>query len=489
MAITLVMMAAVVNLFANVGESVRNRRATLEMSGTLRMVRTRLQKDLSGATCDGIPKSHPGDNDKADGYIEIVEGPWSDKNPSILTDLIDDPNNGNPELDYATSQVPSSNAQLDPGNITDGRGLGDYDDILALTVRSEDEPFVGRGLVQNSSNVWIPGQIESTLAEVVWYAVEDHSDEPGMRTVYRRALLIAPWVNLSGISQPSNYSLSALRGFYSQYDISVHIEEDPPGSGTYRWVPNTLSDLIKRENRFGHYIENVAVGANGSPYGFPHHIDQTSIRFPFKGIISPLRPLSGERKGEDLMLNDVLAFDVRVFDPEAQLIDNSGTIAEPSDAGWRHTHPIVGYGAYVDLGYWGQYMGYAFSLGLTVPSEHPVPTVFSDDSSQKSHLAALVERTFDTWSFHYENDGLDTDNLDGDNNPYTGIDEGTNGLDDIVPYDTPPSPAARDGVDDIGERETMPPYDVPLRGIQVKLRIYESDSRQIRETSVIQSFQ
>jgi len=45
------------------------------------------------------------------------------------------------------------------------------------------------------------------------------------------------------------------------------------------------------------------------------------------------------------------------------------------------------------------------------------------------------------------------------------------------------------GVDDIGERETAPPYDVPLPGIQVKFRLYEFDSRQIRAASVTREFE
>ena len=101
MAITLIMMAAVVNLFANVGASVRNRRATIEMSGQLRMVRLRLHNDLVGATCPTLTWQRPGDDN---GYLEIVEGQWSDKNPSGLID--GNPANG--ELDYATSLVPSS---------------------------------------------------------------------------------------------------------------------------------------------------------------------------------------------------------------------------------------------------------------------------------------------------------------------------------------------------------------------------------------------
>jgi hypothetical protein len=80
-------------------------------------------------------------------------------------------------------------------------------------------------------------------------------------------------------------------------------------------------------------------------------------------------------------------------------------------------------------------------------------------------------RVYDTWSSYYEHDGIDQNynNL---------IDEGTNGFDD-------------DGngvVDDPGEMEAPPPYPVALRGIQIKIRCYEPDSRQVREVTVVHDF-
>src|SRR5947208_928832 len=75
MAITLVMMGAVVTLFANVSNSVRNRRATIEMSSQLRHVRNVLQQDLQLATCPGITWQRPESNH---GYIEIIEGQYRD---------------------------------------------------------------------------------------------------------------------------------------------------------------------------------------------------------------------------------------------------------------------------------------------------------------------------------------------------------------------------------------------------------------------------
>ena len=44
------------------------------------------------------------------------------------------------------------------------------------------------------------------------------------------------------------------------------------------------------------------------------------------------------------------------------------------------------------------------------------------------------------------------------------------------------------GVDDLGERETRPPYAVPLQGIQVRIRVFEPGSRQVREVTLIQKF-
>ena len=40
----------------------------------------------------------------------------------------------------------------------------------------------------------------------------------------------------------------------------------------------------------------------------------------------------------------------------------------------------------------------------------------------------------------------------------------------------------------VGENLTGPPYPMPLRGIQVKIRTFEPDSKQIREVTVEQTF-
>lgn len=582
MAITLIMMAAVVNLFANVSGGVSNRRAAIEMNGTLRQARSLLQRDLAGATCPAVPWQNP---EAGNGYLEIIEGQWSDSRPSALIDGV----TANGELDYATSIIPSSQrVDTTTGAITDGGGLGDYDDILALTVRSDNEPFVGNTLVWNNlTSQWQEVVVESNLAEVIWYSIENPSTgtlgEPGLRTIYRRVLLIAPWLgaidlNSQGGSNPPAISpTNNSDQFFQRLDISAHFD-----ATSNRWIPNTLSDLTKRENRFlrnptaplfphpllssgsgfgvnstvtagsfrsgldslnndatvrgitndfgqvtdyvvleqegGEYdaMPSIAVtggATNPTPRAVVQRAGSNSNIWKIAHVTNGPSPLSFSREGEDVILSDVLAWDIRVFDPEALLTDSnaSGTVVGPGDYGWSHQagsnigYQIVGQGDYVNLDYWDQYVQrWRVATGSNgSPPVRPPATLFSEAVALRSQLANFGYAVYDTWSTHYESDGIDQSNRDGDNDLTTGADEGTNGFDDIVAYDldndpnTPlvvpldvnGNPTAINGTDDVGEHETSPPYDVKLPAVKVIMRAYERDSRQIRETSVTQSFQ
>jgi len=112
------------------------------------------------------------------------------------------------------------------------------------------------------------------------------------------------------------------------------------------------------------------------------------------------------------------------------------------------------------------------SIGATFPPT--TGTVFGTSGVRVSNATnnrVLSRRTYDTWSSHYEANGLDED---GDG----AFDEGTNGLDDNG-----------DGViDDLAERETSPPYPVPLRGLEVRIRCYEPSSRQVRQVTIRHTF-
>ena len=101
---------------------------------------------------------------------------------------------------------------------------------------------------------------------------------------------------------------------------------------------------------------------------------------------------------------------MRVFDPGAPLLDNAGQVVEPSDFGWDAApETVVGMGAYVDL-FWN-----SINRTWTPPTDAETPQFagFPHFKSKLNQSAAIVPLprtvTYDTWSFHYESDGLDQD--------------------------------------------------------------------------------
>ncbi len=142
-----------------------------------------------------------------------------------------------------------------------------------------------------------------------------------------------------------------------------------------------------------------------------------------------------------------------------------------------------------------------FSLGRCHDFDASNPAFATSRGLQYANFLltdARLTRVYDTWNFAYENDGLNQDNDEivngvwgnfGTGNPsgQQMVDEGTDGFDSFGEY-ADQQGAVRLGPDDPGERETSPPYPVPLRAVQITLRVYEPDSRQMREVTVRQHF-
>ncbi|NLE38839.1 MAG: hypothetical protein GX621_12515, partial [Pirellulaceae bacterium] len=535
----------VVQIFGLVGQSVDTSRAVLEMNEQLRSATDRLRKDLQGATADMNPPLSP---EAGKGYFEIIEGPIG-------------PVNTLENVAFNTN---------DPSNIIHDSTVADNDDILMFTSRSRGEPFVGRVFLRSPNPVECRDgrqySAESPLAEICYFVRGT--------TLYRRVLLVKPefdcdTVMLSPVNEhprtvgitplsyrrlysglPSGSGVPALpplfvrlldqttRGFYNNFDLSVRLQYDPTNpddQSQWVWVPNTLADLTKRENRFAHQPTNHA---------FPHHphmvlgwqylglptlrecswcvnprdpsnvtgawwpgrplpaialtdddsIDQdnsTNTIGPFDSWNNPLpfnevdpdtgtlhlpprSPQSaymGPRVAEDVLLTNVIGFDVKVWDPGAPLVavDVRGTPGDPSDdmglapgdnaylaalqqaiTGGAGPFPvvptIVGYGAYVDL-------GYAPSYDYTLVSGAPRPW-FNTAGNPPG-----PQYVYDTWSTHYETTGAD------------GFDNTGDGI-----------------VDGVSEQTAPPPHARPLRGIQIKIRMFEPDSRRAREMTIVHDF-
>jgi hypothetical protein len=309
----------------------------------------------------------------------------------------------------------------------------DCDDILLFTTKSLGKPFAG--VFSGSSS------IESQFAEVAWFCKQSNEQTvPGttLFTLYRRQLLSMAYVGAEPFLSGSNsYAWpGSWDTFYANFDLSCRLENN-------RLHPNSLGDLTKRENRFFH--------TNGYP-------------FFFDGTQSGVSFSSANREGNDIVLTNVITFDVRVFDPSA-----------PTAAGLAST------GAYVDLN-WNKESS-PVAGGSRFPTSGKTAFQGWGVGVKNKTFLTLGFPTYDTWSLHYELNGIneDADNL---------TDEGTDGVDDdgsgtkngIVDDQTVDNPNGG------GEAETSPPYPVPLRGIEVRISCYEPSSRQVRQVTVRHTF-
>jgi hypothetical protein len=251
-----------------------------------------------------------------------------------------------------------------------------------------------------------------------------------------------------------------------------------------------------------------------------------------------------DRTGNDVVASHMVGFDIKVFDPTAWIIadylpkQNASSALVPSDPGYPTKTsaasgaktlatdksdaeaiadallPHIARGAYVDLNYWR----YLFNLtsgnfrinsifmqppGLVndlvfnnaaqlmdQASAYSMPPAYyrggpdgitrvgnadSPIPAMRDGWRGLTIPCWDTWPTHYENNGFSEDGVNQSGGWHNQIDQGNNGFDDD----------GKNGVDDVGERETSPPYVTPLKSIKITLRMVESDSRQVRQISII----
>ena len=399
-AATLILMGAIAQVFSVFGSAVTNSRSMIELDARMRTVAWRLRSDLAGATARPLP---PLDPTAGEGYLEIIEGPLNDNN------------------------APTGTTTL----------AADTDDVILFTTRSSDPPFLGKA----SS-----AMIESPTAEVAWFLQATAGTNPQTYTLFRRQMLVMGYVGSGTFAASGNNTaiFTAWNTFYDAYDVSVRRE------GT-TLIPNTLSDLTRRESRFMHNPNGITNGT-GFPYAFS----------PVTGVFFD-SAASSPRVGEDVVLTNVIGFDVRVFDSAAPVAVSGNDAVVPGDPGLAAAGSAVANGCYVDLG-----------NGVTAAGPSGVASHFGGTAQGNSRGQAIGlsgSTTWDTWSTHYESNGVDEDGV-------AGADQGTNGLDDD-----------NDGfVDEPDEQETSPPYPYPLRGIEIRIRCYEPSSRQVRQTTIRHTF-
>lgn len=379
--------------------------------------------------------------------------------------------------------------------------------------------------------------------------------------------------------------LYGMAGVHQQCDLSIRRIYNSAGAPIIRVAANSLADLSQPQNRFAHVrVPNSVLVGSGSA-NFPTSMPVLALgnaatilstlttATPTARIAPPATPSAGpvvtpaalsgfirpefvlgndlthldnptdrwgtERIGEDLLVNNALAFDIQVYDPSATFIDTStfnpgatDVVVGPSDAGYRgalketlnQIEPPETFsdfsqqGGFVDLCYpvlaggslrgWqarrldrrqgvndaaygttgnvlvSPFSGIAgYNAALTVPEIYQPSLFKSGKLVTTGATIRLFQPTYDTFTNSFERDGFHQTELGSGSfgkvwNSLAGsavTDEGSNGLDEDGLF----------GADDFAEQESSAPFINKADAIRVTIRIENPKTRQIRQSSVV----
>ena len=512
-----IIMLAVVSTLTQVSNTLNVSQNAMIISGRAREVQTQIEKDLGNITAPLTPPLRFADGQ---GYVCIIEGLGSHYGK-----LYHDSKIGWELGDIAANE----NGNVDTT-------IGDCDDIIMFTARAPGDSMF-RGLVGGK-------MAESKYAEICIFLRGT--------TLYRRVLLIIPDEELQRVLADANYSSGthpaiAGYGFYRDFDVSARLEWDDTVSD-WRVKANTLADLTRRENRFGHAFKDIGgMYQTPFPYGIHNNAAWYQLRLPtlaectlsaggswrlgtqivsesglYDRLLSQLtydggidsswdgngvgafpqvqgkpyidfwnKPLpwngnsslttnsnaldvttgfydavststfvSGQRISEDVLLNNVIGFDIKPWD---------STRKEYIDLGQYRNDDIL---SAPDIAKAREFANDLGSLGFYGLTGAGTIQCYANDGSYQYGLLPAV---YDTGTDAYENDATNTV-------------MGTNGT-AIVGI---ASDLAYDGIADIMEHvdewRCPPPYTVPLTGLQIKIRVFDPGTNNIRDVTIRKSF-
>ena len=623
--ITLLLMGGVVSMFGFVTNKVTQSRSVVEMSSQLRNARQRLQLDLLGVTAPTIPPLSP---DSEQGYFEVIEGPMGPV-LSLYSGGFDYSVGDNDDILMFTTRGFNGEQFV-------GRGYPSVADLSAGLLRSplaEIGWFIRNSILYRRVLLIRPSLKINNYPFYAYYDVSMHQEggQYDHRAVplgtyntsaggafpfficntlgdltkrenrYAHQPLVYPYdarfwnrpLNGSMLN-PANRPGFGLPTLYESASTSWPFPYYGPPTRNNPSYTRSLPDPLRASDPLaGPYIvpSNVTVpgGSFSSVLGgaLPLHGASNTAGYNawagsnangynefIKSGTSYTTTIPGfsAARYDDIVMNHVLSFDVKVWDPGAPIFQiqtiSASTLGAysavlPGDPGYNYalrsfinnpspsnkTANLSSLGAYVDLNYmypfdstgttWATALEkyartlYGINSALINPTypnsacgynyyftnNHigavgqsqllPLPWFHLNSNPQSGiwtrNMAGMPGGAYpapfgsilDTWSTHYEHDGLDND-LDGL------IDEGTDGIDNPSSASTSTAPGTGSnkirsisgvlgafydyGVDDASELEAPPPYRYPLRGVQIKIRAFEPDTKQVREVTVVHEF-
>ncbi len=521
--LSLVLLIGVTDMFRNMGDTINETQATLNMSQNLNNVALQLRLDLSDSNLDVLARkpaalvaSPQGTEASATGYLEIIEGQGAP--PGEIAKATNPMGEG--------KHVPMSLVAYSPDSPNGDMTVGDVDDILAFTATGNFRGLLDNGVIADAED-----------AEIIWFLRGTN--------LYRRVLMTRDSLqDVAATYQPG--------GSYAE-DISISSNAVSPPK-------NTLADLERRENRFGRQT-------TGSTFPFPLHTGTYSnwyhLRMPTLeetvhltwpsidvvvpttvtsamtypkpdgppqagDVISPqpywdfwenpngwnvLDPQTGSldmyatnggtnarnaRAGEDIILSNVIGFDVKVWNP----------YWVPCGVHSVTGNPIAAPPQYIDLGqdrFWivdAQGNGAWYNVDYRFDSADTVYTTSLDaggdlvsvqiPADKVGYGFTLKGRYNTTTAVRREDQNTgtkdqwhDAELLDRDGGG-TGYWPATATLMACV-FDSW-SNAPQYMLTPVNGFIPAPPYTEPLRGIQVTIRCFEPQSGAIKQIRVVRSF-
>lgn len=491
----LMLMYGVAAIFSRVGGIMNSTQSTMEMANNLRNAKNRLENDLRGITA---PLTPPLNSTSNSGYFCYIEGLGASYTNLLNRPAVD------PGYTSFSSAIDTDRSQLD-------NTVGDVDDILMFTAKAPAGKFF-RGRMGDNNIV------ESEYAEIVWFLRGT--------TLYRRVLLIVPDTELQRALQSKSVEVKQGYGFFREFDVSVHLT----ASGSI--VANTLGDLSNRANRYGFWrsMNNYVPIPPDSPtppvlpYFDPHGQTgawywlrlptmQESATYTPGNIVSTFRAgvpfgsivngslvdsdkWDGFGQGLDTTFGESDTRDSNVLPDNTvtpfidywhhpncwnQTDSNSGDLRlSLNDAQIYSQDVLLTNVIAFDVKAWDDKINKFVDLGevYRTPNTSPVPsngfrdmgyyTALSKFPLSVSELNRYIPAVFDTWTEQYQLEFMkDHGGVSFNRSDFTAENIPLNGK--ITSAHLPDFP---------------PPYDIPLKAIQVELRAFDPRSGNIRNMTL-----
>ncbi|MCA9134652.1 MAG: prepilin-type N-terminal cleavage/methylation domain-containing protein, partial [Planctomycetales bacterium] len=370
-AVTLLMMVALAQIFKVIGDSMKQGRAALELNNNLRSVVYRIRGDLENLTAVPHPPSNPA---AGMGYLKVFDGGLTDYSVTINDPTqsrygdVDDILMGTARAGdvWYTGKVPLFVLKKTTPDLTtdnDGNNIPDDLESVVIAAQHAEIAIYCQPVVANSKASFSydnPSRDPGYLVESPGFFKDDNGDGfPDEFRLHYRALLIRPDLNMDTGLLPANNPifiaapqsptlptgtqfdaptpLCDMASIHGRCDLSMRRVFNPSDGltdatrGPRDYIAaNSLQDLVDPANRFAHVqipipgtasttMPVLALGpkltvgniTNADPDG-----NWGTSNFKVgTGFLHPAFTLHGARAGEDILAANILAFDIKVYDP------------------------------------------------------------------------------------------------------------------------------------------------------------------------------